>query len=156
AIHGYVEKPSAFTSTGRRKLKIELATGIEEVEQGVTLITPQYLQIIALNFKWETAIATSSVPLDALDAMLRTASPSDTAESRLRIARFYIQAGLYQPAERELETIRRRFPNAAVDVNKVMAALTQARAQEILSELKLRREAGQHLFVYTALKNFPA
>jgi pimeloyl-ACP methyl ester carboxylesterase len=156
AIHGYVEKPGPFTSTGRRKLKIELANGIEEVEQAVTLITPQYLLIIALNFKWETAIATSSVPLDALDAMLRTASPADTAESRLRIARFYIQAGIYHMAERELEILRKRFPKAAVDVNKVMAALTQARAQEILSELKLRREAGQHLFVYTASKSFPA
>ncbi len=156
AIHGYVEKPSAFTSSGRRKLKIQLASGIEEVEQGVTLITPQYLQVIALNFKWETAIATSSVPLDALDAMLRSASRSDTAEDRLRIARFYIQAGLYQPAERELEIVRKRFSKSVVDVDKVMVALAQARAQEILSELKLRRAAGQHLFVYTAAKNFPA
>src|SRR5262249_37286778 len=115
AIHGYIEKPSAFTSTGRRKLKIELPNGIEEVEQGVTLITPQYLKLIALNFKWETAIATSSVPLDALDSMLRAAT-SDTSEDRLRIARFYIQAGLYQPAERELEIIGKRFPKSMLDV----------------------------------------
>ena len=71
AVQTYIEKPSAFTSTGRRTLKLELGTGIEEVEQGVTLITPEYLKIIALNYSWETALATSSVPVESLDAMLR-------------------------------------------------------------------------------------
>ena len=155
AVQGYVEKPSAFTSTGRRTLKLELVTGIEEVEQGVTLITPEYLKIIALNFKWETAIATSSVPVESLDAMLRNVTRSDNSEDRLKIARFYIQAGLYEPAERELEVIRKRFSKAVVDVDKTKILLSEARAREILNELKLRRGAGQHQFVYTASKNFP-
>ena len=86
AVHGYIEKPSAFTSSGRRTLKIELPSGIVEVEQGVTLITPEYLKVIALNFKWETAVATSSVPVESLDAMLRTAAGPETAEKRLKIA----------------------------------------------------------------------
>jgi enterochelin esterase-like enzyme len=155
AVQGYLDKPSPFTSTGRRKLTLEMAGGPEEVEQGVTLITPEYIKIIALNFSWETAIATSSVPLESLDAMLRSVTRQDSADDRIKIARFYIQMGQYAPAQRELEAVRKKFPNAGVDVDAAQIRLVEVQSQEILNELKLRRAAGQDEFVYAASKAFP-
>src|SRR5262245_18480004 len=155
AVQGYLDKPSPFTSTGRRKLTLAMAGGPEEVEQGVTRIPPEYMKLIALNFSWETAIATSSVPLESLDAMLRIVTRQDNAEDRIKIARFYIQMGQYGPAQRELEAVRKKFPNAGVDVDAAQIRLVEVQSQEILNELKLRRAAGQHEFVYAASKAFP-
>jgi enterochelin esterase-like enzyme len=155
AVQGYLDKPSPFTSSGRRKLTLEMASGPEEVEQGVTLITPEYIKIIALNFSWETAIATSSVPLESLDAMLRSVTRQDHADDRIKIARFYIQMGQYAAAQRELEAVRKKFPKVGVDVDAVQVLLVEAQSREILNELKLRRAAGQHSFAYAASKAFP-
>jgi predicted esterase len=155
SVQGYVDKPDPFDEYGRRTVRLQTASGEERVIQGVTLITPEYVKLMALNFTWETAIATSSVPLPQLDAMLRKVTNENNPEQRLKIAIFYIQAGFYEPAQRELEAIRTRFPELVDTVTKAQVVLTQAMSQELLGELKLRRAAGQHKFVYEALKKFP-
>jgi enterochelin esterase-like enzyme len=155
AVQGYLNKPTQFTSSGQRTVTLEMAKGPEEVEQGVTLITPEYLKVTALNFKWETAIATSSVPVETLDAMLRQVTRGDNADDRLKIARFFIAAELYEAADHELETIRKKFPALAGRVQQVKVLLTEAQTREILTEMKLRRAAGQHAFVYQLTKVFP-
>ena len=155
AVQGYVNKPTPFTSSGQRTVTLEMAKGPEEVDQGVTLITPEYMKVTALNYKWETAIATSSVPVETLDAMLRQVTRADNADDRLKIARFYIAAGLYEPAERELELISKKFPMLAGNVAQVKVLLTEAQTREILAEMKLRRAAGQHAFVYQLTQIFP-
>jgi pimeloyl-ACP methyl ester carboxylesterase len=156
SVQGLVEKPRPFDEWGRRTVKLKMESGETPVIQGVTQITPEFLKIIALNFNWETATATSSVPLESLDAMLRRVTDVNNPDDRLKIARFYIQAALYGAARRELEAIRERFPDLAATVDQVQITLTQALAQETLNELKLRRAAGQHRFVYEYSKNFPA
>ncbi len=155
SVQGYVGKPDPFNSAGQRTVKLRMEKGDTEVRQGVTRITPDYLEIIALNFSWKTAIATSSVPTETLDAMIRHVTKQDNADDRLKIARFYIQAGRYEPARRELEAIREKFPKLAKTVDDAKATLAEAQSQELLNELKLRRAAGQHQLVYEMSKKFP-
>lgn len=157
AVQGFVEKPGPFDAFGRRTVILNTASGETPVIQGVTEITPQCLKITALNFSWDTAMATTSVPVDVLDAMLKNASVTrmNDSDDRLKIARFYIEAELYEQARRELEEIERDFPTLGPMISQVKIRLTQAVAQEILSELKLRAAAGQHQFVYEASKSFP-
>lgn len=155
AVQGYTRKPGPFDAFGRRNVFLETGSGETAIIQGVTQITPEYLKIVALNSTWETAMATSSVPLDTLDVLLRHLTDEDNPDDRLKIARFYIQAELYVPAHRELESIRYKFPELADTVRQVEITLTQAEAQEILTELKRRRAGGQHQFVYDASRNFP-
>jgi poly(3-hydroxybutyrate) depolymerase len=100
-------------------------------------------------------MATSAVPTETLDAMLRHATKPENAEDRLKIARFYIQAGRHEAAQRELETIREKFPKLKETVDKTKVILAEAQSQELLNELKLRRAAGQHELVYALTKKFP-
>lgn len=151
-----VGKARLFDNWGRRTIHLEMTNGDTPVIQGVTRITPEYMQIIALNFIWETAMATSSVPLESLDAMLRQVTDENNSDDRLKIASFYIQAGFFESADRELDAIRYKFPELAKTVNQVQTTLAQARAQTILGELKHRRAAGQHQFVYEKARSFPA
>lgn len=157
SVQGYLENPGAFDEFGRRKLKLETSNGETPVIQGVTQITPEYLKIDALDFTWETATATTSISPESLDAMLRNpnVTQQDNPDHRIAIARFYIDAAMYGPAQRELEAIRQKFPELAQTANQVQITLRQALAQDVLNELKLRRAAGQHQFVYETAKNFP-
>jgi pimeloyl-ACP methyl ester carboxylesterase len=156
SVQGLVEKPRPFDEWGRRTVKLKMESGETAVIQGVTQITPEFLKIIALNFNWETAMATRSVPPESLDAMLRRVTDAKNPDDRLKIARFYIQAANYEGARRELVAIRETFPELAATVDQVQITLTQALAQEALNELKLRRAAGQHRFVYEFSKRFPS
>ncbi len=150
-----IGKTRLFDNWGRRTIHLETASGDTPVIQGVTKITPEYMHIIALNFFWETAMATSSVPLESLDAMLRQVTDENNPDDRLKIASFYIQTRAYESASRELDAIRYKFPELAKTANQVQVTLAQARAQEVLSELRLRRTAGQHRYVYDKAKTFP-
>ena len=156
SVQGLVEKPHPFDEWGRRTVKLKMESGETSVIQGVTQITPEYLKVIALNFNWETATPTSQVPLESLDAMLRRVTDQDNPDDRLKIARFYIQAANYEGARQELQAIRGKFPELAATADQVQITLTQALAQEALNELKFRRAAGQHRFVYEFSKTFPA
>jgi predicted esterase len=161
AMQGYLEKPEWFDDFGHRKVLINVAGGDEWIYQGVKEITPRYLKVIGLNIGWETAIAASSVPVEVLDAMIRRAcnpkNPQDLKpEDRIRIARFYIDAAMYEPANRELLAIRSNYPEMSDTVALVQAHLMEAQANDLLSELRMRRAAGQHRFVIDAAKQFPA
>ncbi len=155
AVQGYARKPGPFDAFGRRNVFLETGTGETAIIQGVTQITPEYLKIIALNATWETAMATSSVPPEELDTLLRHLTDEDNPDDCLKRARFYIQAELYAPAHRDLESIRHKFPELADTVHQVQITLTQAEAQEVLGELKRRRLGGQHQFVFNTCRNFP-
>lgn len=151
-IGGYIATP--FDTFGRRTITLKTPTGEEQYIQGITQITPQYIKIEGLNCKWETGVATTSIPKANLDAMLRQVTKKDNPDHRLAIAKFYIEAELYREAKRELDSIREEFKELANTVESVSDRLTQLQARQIVSELKLRQNAGQHQFVYDALQLF--
>ena len=155
SVQGFTEKPGPFDEWGRRTVRLEMAAGETPVIQGVTRITPEYLQITALNFAWDTAMATSSVPSESLDAMLRHVTDENNPDERLKLARFFIEAKRYELAAGELAAIRVKFPELAETIGLVEVALAQALARQALNELKLRRAAGQHQFVYEKSRSFP-
>ncbi|MSR59594.1 MAG: hypothetical protein EXS05_18450 [Planctomycetaceae bacterium] len=151
----FVEKPKPFDQHGHRNVKLLLSTGEKTVMQAVTEITPECLKVIALNYDWETALATSSIPFEVLDPMLRQANGSNDADHRLKIARFYIQAEMYGPAQAELAAIEREYPDLSESIRQARTILTQGLAQELLGELKRRQGAGQHRFVDEKARSFP-
>lgn len=151
----FVEKPAPFDAHGRRNVKLLTAARELTIVQGVTEITPECLKVIALNYHWETALATSSIPVEVLDPMLRQAGGANGADQRLKIARFYIQAEMYGPAQAELEAIEREYPDLSEAIRQARTTLTKGLAQELLGELKRRQAAGQHRFVEDKIRAFP-
>src|SRR5262249_164725 len=90
------------------------------------------------------------------DAMIRQAVGSPNAEARQKIARFYIRASRYDLAHRELESIGHDFPQLAKEVQEADVLLVRSRAQELVSELKLRPDPRQHQFVSAACRRIEA
>ncbi|HBH52981.1 MAG TPA: hypothetical protein DDY91_13930 [Planctomycetaceae bacterium] len=156
AIGSFLDDPPPFDEFGRRSVRLQGPHGELGVIQGIVELTPETARLNALNYKWETAIPTTSIPTDQLEAILRRLTDRTNLDQRLKLARFLIQAQLYVLAEQELVTIGKDFPDQAKIIDGVRQSLAQDRAQRILSELKLRQRAGQHAFVNGALKQFPA
>ncbi len=145
-----------FDEFGRRQITIKSGGQERVVMQGITEITPTYLKLEALNHHWDSGMATSSLPPETLAAVLDKATKPDDPDHRMAIVRFYLQARMYREAQQELVAIEEKFPEHAENVGKVRMQLVQLQAQQLLDELKLRRDAGQHQLVYESTLKFPS
>lgn len=126
-----------------------------DVVQGVTRIGPGYVTVEGINYEWWQGIATGAVPPDELAAMIRTAIDPANPEDRMSVVRFYIQAGLYEPAAAELESVRKEFPFLAAKAEELDRDLLQMRARLLLGELRARQAAGQHRLALSVAESFP-
>jgi pimeloyl-ACP methyl ester carboxylesterase/tetratricopeptide (TPR) repeat protein len=160
---GAMMKLTPFDEFARRTYTINTTKGAIKVIQGITKLTPQYAQVEGLaagtpSYVWDMRIATSTIPREALEKILFKLIDTNKADDYKRIARFYMQAERYEDAARILNKMVADFPNETGlkdQVKPVVASIRQLSATRTLDELKLRRDAGQHVFVYELLKKFP-
>lgn len=64
-----------------------------------------------LDHTWEFSIATTSLRREELAPLLQRCINLEKPEDRFKVVRFYLQAGLYELAIEELETIARDLPD---------------------------------------------
>lgn len=165
AVHsvGPVMKLTPFDEFARRTYTMNTNRGPIHVIQGITQLTPQYAKVEGLSagtasYVWDMRIATSTIPRDVLDKILFKLIDKGKSEEFKRIARFYMQAERYEDAVKVLEAMAEAFPGKTDlkdQIKPVTTSIRQLSAGRLLAELKLRRDAGQHVFVYELLKKFP-
>jgi predicted esterase len=162
ASMGPILRITPFDEFGRRILTINSSKGQVNLIQGISELTPTYAKVEGLvsdqsKFVSDMRIATSSIPSDVLDKILRRQIDESNPEERKRIASFYVQAERYEAATEELEAIVKQFDDDAVreQLAPTVRALKQLSSRRLLKELELRRDAGQHTFVFSKLKTFP-
>lgn len=148
-----------FDEYGRRIYEMQTSNGPLAVVQGITELTPRYAKVESLrgpprSIVWDMRIATSSIPRDALSAILTKAVPRTNVRDWLQIVRFYLESERYRDARRELEALIEKFPDQQQQQAQVKL-LRQLGAQRILKEIQLRSDAGQHQLVDRLLDNFP-
>lgn len=148
-----------FDEFGRRIFTFNTAGGPVDVIQGITLITPKWTKVEGISHIWDMRIATSSIPPDVLRKILYKQIDLKDVEQRKKIASFFIQSERYEDARQELEAIVKAFPDMPdlkEDLVPTIQALRQLGAQRLLSELRLRRSAGQHRMAFEKLQAFPS
>ena len=148
-------RETPFDAFGRRTVELLYKGGTKPIIQAITEITPRYVAVNALEYYWEERLATSSIPHEELDSILRKRLDPKNSDHRLRLARFYIQAKKYRQAREELEAVREAFPKRAEAVESALTSIRQIQARQILDEIQLRRDAGQHKLVGELLQSFP-
>jgi len=156
---GPISQIQPFDQYGRRRLKMATTRGLKDVVQAITEITPTYTKVEGVTHTWDMRIATSSIPSDTLAKILAYATKQHDLEQRKKVVRFYVQCDRYEEASRELERIFADFPGQADLKTQLEPALRQIReasGRQLLSELKLRRDAGQHRQVTELLGKFPS
>jgi len=148
-----------FDEFGRRIFSMNTPQGQVDIIQGITELTPLWTKVEGISHVWDMRIATSSLPRETINKILARQIKKDDLEARKKVARFYLQSERYKEAYEELQAILADFadkPEIKKDLEPSIRALRQMSAQELLAELRLRRQSGQHALVGTALRTFPS
>ena len=157
ATLGPIVNMTPFDEWGRRSITIQTDRGPRTLVQGITTITPVYASVEGLSGEnslvWDMRISTQSLSFDVISRMLRRQAKS--AEDRLAIVRLFTQAGRLSDARRELDDVIREFPELAAKKEQAQE-LSRALAQELITEITLRQNAGQHRFARALASEFPA
>jgi predicted esterase len=149
----------SFDEFGRRIFRMNTSGGPVDVIQGITLLTPTYAKVEGISHVWDMRIATISIPRDILHKILFKQIDIDNVEHHKKIARFYLQVERYKEARLVLEGLLKAFPDddkIKEQLKPTIRRLRQLSAGRILTELKLRRKAGQHAMVMDKLRMFPS
>jgi pimeloyl-ACP methyl ester carboxylesterase len=152
---GLFSNVTGINKFGRRSVTINTARGPLVIDQGVTEIGPKYIKITAIDYAWQFAIATQSIPIDAVDKMIREVTDQDKPEDRFAIVSFYVEAKLYIRALIELENIAKDLPELKDKTAERILGVRQRLAQTLIDELSRRKAHGQHNLAYAQAKQFP-
>lgn len=153
---GPYQSTKPFNEFGHREVTLFTQKGaIKTYHQGITQLRPQSCTVTGLDHTWEFSIATTSLRREELTPLLRKCIDLERPEDRFKVVRFYLQAGLYELAIEELETIARELPDQKAKCEEDALEARQLYAKRLLGELKNRRQAGQHRLTEEALKRFP-
>jgi predicted esterase len=153
---GPITRITPFSEFGRRTLSMNAGKPVDVI-QGITDITPTWTKVMAVRkFIWDQRIATNSIPREALGKILGHAIDRTSVDDRLKVVRLYLQSDRYEDARQELAEIVTDFPDSKDRFETTQRRLAQLAAQRLLAEIKLRRAAGQHLFAFRLLSQFPA
>jgi len=155
---GAILRVTPFDEFGRRTVTMSTGQGRVDIVQGITEITPVWTKVEGITHVWDMRLATSSIPVATLTAVLAKQCRPGNIEDRKKLARFYLQAERYELAAKELEALLAEHPNDAAlrdEITPAMEAVRQLGARRLLAELELRSRAGQHRLVLERLKTFP-
>lgn len=145
-----------FDDFGRRTVEVQTGRGPMKVVQGITKITPKHVEVEALTeLDWKHAIATTSFKEDKLSAMIEKVIDEDKPGELMAVAIFYMQAGMYQRADKMLDRIIHKFAEMRPTAEEVRRELNDVQAGQLLAELRMRRQAGQNELANYVLRQFP-
>jgi len=159
---GAYSEVTPFDEFGHRKISMPVGRTQANIYQGITEITPAWTKVEGLSlpdaasYVWDQRIATNSIPHDLLHKILHKQIDPKNIEQRLKIVRLYLQMDRYNEAREELLEVIKDFPERKEDFSGTERQLRQRYALRALSEIRNRRDAGQHQLVASLLKNFPS
>lgn len=148
-----------FDEYGRRIFSMVTARGPVDIVHGITELTPQWAKVEGTSHVWDMRIATSSIPRETLQKILLKQINTKDIEQYKKVARFYLQCERYEEARQVLEDLLKAFPDQPElkeELAPSLRAIRQLSAKRLLSELRLRRDAGQYRFTTDLLKRFPS
>ncbi len=156
---GPILRVTPFDDWGRRILTMSTDKGNLELVQGITLITPTFIQVDGLQGKgalhWNMKMSTGSLSREQLSRIIRKYVNPQNSDERVQIVQLFLQAERIQDARQELESVLKDFPKLA-DLQNQVRTLNQLGAQRLMKEIDMRRESGQHELAINMLRNFPA
>jgi predicted esterase len=155
---GTVIRMTPWDPWGRRIVTMNTLRGPLDVVQGVTEITPLYTKVEALqgknNLVWDMRIATNTIDRATISSVLSKNIDPKVPDDRLQVVRLYVESERYKDAREELQAIIKDFPELR-DLQRQVVNLQQMSTQRLIKEIKLYREAGQHVLAHRMLTTFP-
>lgn len=144
-----------------RTLRMNTAAGAVDVKQRLTLLTPHLARADATNRTWGSMFVTSEFGPEVLRHLLEThpdlklRGDAGDATRRMRVFRFFTQAGYYAEAEAELNQIVKDFPAQKYKAEEARTGLQKLRAAALSEDIRRAHDAGRHEAARKLLAAFP-
>ena len=155
---GMIFGAQPFDRFGRRVVTLNTAGGRRDLVQGISKITPRYCQVEGLRGKnsvtWDMRIATSSIPRAQLSAILQQRFRDSGIDGKLATIRLLTAADRYSEALAELESAVEQHPEEKQRLEKLRQLLLASKSDQLIREINLRQEAGQHGHALSYLQQF--
>lgn len=155
---GGILETTPFDEYGRRILSLATSSGRVDVVQGITEITPRWTRLEGVQTEkpllLDMRLATTSIPLDALERVIAQHIDRTNPDQRLRVVRLLLQGDRYEDAKAELDEVVADFPDLA-DLAKERKTIARLGAGRLLDEIRLRGRVGQDRLALQLLEGFP-
>jgi predicted esterase len=155
-----------FNEKWERKVVIDTTAGrLKPLTQRVGYLSPYMLRAEATTiFKWSAFYLTREFSPETVRRMLSThprfeekkgLADAEIVARRFRWVDFFVQAGWYEDADRELDGIINDLPAQKDKAEATKGAVARIRNREAFEELKRMHLAGQYSRVRKRLAEFP-
>jgi pimeloyl-ACP methyl ester carboxylesterase len=144
-----------------RVLTISTPDGRRQIQQHLSLLTPKVACIDARDYEWKTYYLTREFDPNTVRKVLtqhpelKMTGDSTDAGKRFRIFHFLVQAGWYDRAAAELDSILRDLPDQKDKVESARAELKKVLAWQYVDLVEEAHKNGRHQWVQAKLASFP-
>ena len=151
-----------FDAKWERVFKIDAPTGRISIPQRLVSLSPDFARVESLRYFWAPCYLTSEFSVEKLRKLLSdhpdlkpTGKANENVARRFRAARFFLQAKLYDDAEREYQSLAKDFPDQQEKIEAARDNLRKLRQMQGLDDLERAQKAGRHNWVQEQLAAWP-
>jgi pimeloyl-ACP methyl ester carboxylesterase len=142
----------------KRKVILDSSRGRLDIEQRLTLLTPQRARVDGYHVDWVAYYLTRELGVDTLHTLLRQyldKTKDSEPDKRLQTSKFLIQAGYPDEAEKDLKDLVKDFPDQKDKAEPLTKTVKEMQAQSFIEATERARNVGQYADVRDRLARFP-
>jgi pimeloyl-ACP methyl ester carboxylesterase len=140
-----------------RKILLNAGKVRLDIEQRLTLLTPQRVRVDGYRVDWVSYYLTRELDVDTIRTLLDqyfAKTKESEPDKRLQISKFLLQAGYAEEAEKELADLVKDFPAQKDKVEPLTRAVKEMQATAFVDATERARKVGQYAQVRDRLQQF--
>lgn len=137
-----------------RVLKLDADRGKVQISQHLSILTPYYARVDSKSYNWSPHYLTAEFNPDELRRIILlhpdikiTPTTKDTAKRRYKVFRFFVQAGMLEAAQAELDRIQQDLPDQKEQIEAGREELKKRYAAKLVDLVEQAQKAGRHDWV---------
>jgi hypothetical protein len=149
---GYqIESVSDWNEKWERVVKVNTPGGRLKMDQRLAEVTPYSIYGVTVGYDWAFFHLTQEFDNPQGQRQVRALmqawfadKPIKEPEKHLHMANFFRQAGWYDAADRELQTLVEKYPDQKEAVTEYLGKLRRMQGDQYVQELERMTKVGQH------------
>jgi pimeloyl-ACP methyl ester carboxylesterase len=152
---------SPWDEKGERVFSMQSPDGLLRIQQRMGVLAPHFARVDALRYAWSAHYLTRELGPDTVRELLlrhpalKGKAKTLDATARFKVYRFFVQAGFFDAAERELDLILADLPDQKEKVESFREGLQKLRIAQKLTEIERAYKAGRHQWAQEQLATYP-
>jgi predicted esterase len=131
------------------------------IDQHLTTLSPHYARIDARRYNWDAHYLTPEIKFEELRDLLyrhpdlKLKGDGNDGAKRLRVARFFVQAEMYDAALHELDLLEKALPQEKANAGTARSNIQKILLARLMNSIEEAHKAGRHQWAQEHLRSFP-